>query len=164
MKKSSGGFILAETIIVSTLALTILVVLYTQFSKISHNYDITFKYNSVENIYAVNNFKMYLLKSGYSNLIGALESSQSSYIELQACPIDYLIENSHCKNLVDVIGAKYILFTNADTLDLKNEIETNDIFSFEMKEFIKTISRSVNDDQYRLIVEFKDGSFATILI
>ncbi|HHW69063.1 MAG TPA: hypothetical protein GX747_01825 [Tenericutes bacterium] len=164
MKKNNSGFILAEAIIVSTLALTVLVVLYTQFNKINRNYNITFSYNSVENIYAANNFKMYLLKSGYDNLVSALESMPERYLDIKSCPIEYLSENSHCKNLVDVISAKNIFFTNADIMDLKKEIENKTEISFEMKEFIKSISRNVNDDQYRLIIEFNDGSFATILI
>ena len=61
MKKSNkNGFILAETIAISVVIMTSLVIIYTQFRIVSNSYFKTFNYNSVNNLYLTNNVKEFI--------------------------------------------------------------------------------------------------------
>ena len=44
MKKRNKGFILLETLVVSTFIITLLIYLYVQFSNLKKSYDISFRY------------------------------------------------------------------------------------------------------------------------
>ena len=54
MKKNEKGFVLLETLIVTTFVVSTLIFLYTQFSNIKTSYDASFRYNTVEGLYDAN--------------------------------------------------------------------------------------------------------------
>ncbi|MEG2311383.1 MAG: type II secretion system protein, partial [Bacilli bacterium] len=98
MKKNNNrGFMLIETLICSTFIVGILIVLYTQFERINKSYEDSFKYNTVNNLYLVNNFKMYLLQNGGESLLNNLNST-NYFIDITACPSP-LQEVNYCNNL-----------------------------------------------------------------
>lgn len=163
MKKSNKkGFVLAETIAVSTVVMTSLVIIYTQFVSINNSYNRSFKYNNVNNLYLVENVRNYITDGNLNKLVNALEESNSSYIDITSCPNNYFLEYIYCQTLFNYAGIKTILFTKEDLTDLKNNL-TNTNFNETMKEFITRISTS-DEDNYRLIVEFTDDTFATLKI
>ena len=161
-KNNKKGFVLAETIAVSTVVLTSLVIIYTQFISISNSYSRSFRYNNVNNLYLVNNVKAYIATDGLEKLINSLNENNYSYIDITSCDSQYFTEYIYCESLLKQSNIKTILFTKEDITDLKNNITTTN-FSEKMKEFIKYINNS-KESNYRLIVEFNDDTYATLKI
>ena len=160
MKKSKNkGFILAETIAVSLVIMTSLVIVYTQFVTISNSYYRTFTYNNVNDLYLVANIKEFIKSDGYDALTNEL--NDSSYVDLTSCPSDYFNEYIYCRSLIENSNIKQIIFTKQNIEQLKNNLDSN--FSEKMKKFIKSI-KSENTNSYRLIVEFNDETFATLIV
>ena len=152
MKKSNKkGFILAETIAVSVVIMTALVIIYTQFMTISKSYARTFTYNSVNNLYLVNNIKEYIKDDGYDKLIEELNNKL--YIDITSCPTSYFINYIYCRSLVENSNIKQIIFTKQNLEELENSLD--DGLSEKMKQFIKSINYD-DVNNHRLIVEFND--------
>ena len=162
-KNNKKGFILAETIAVSTIVLAALVIIYTQFISINNSYYRSFKYNTVDDLYAVNNLKNYVEADGVENLIQYIDNSEYTYADITACSTDYFVEYMYCETLLKSLNIKTAIFTKEDVQPLQNYLKGNNIFSENMYSFIKSI-HSDNSNSYRLIVEFKDDTFATLKI
>ncbi len=77
MKFNKKGFMLVETLVVTTLVSTILVTLYVQFSNIINNFNRTFKYNSSDNLYAVYNIENFIRNDKNT------DNTEQFYINLQ---------------------------------------------------------------------------------
>lgn len=159
MKKSNiKGFVLAEVIVVSVVVISALVILYTQFISVNNSYYRSFKYNTVDDLYAVNNVINFIEKDNLNNIIEHL--NDNNYVDLSSCSNDYFIEYNYCKNLLSTLNIKTLIFTYEDVNELKKELKTSNL-SEGMKTFIKTISASKNN-KYRVIVEFEDDRYATL--
>lgn len=164
MKKSDNkGFILAETIAVSTIVLGALVIIYTQFISINNSYYRSFKYNTVDDLYAVNNLKTYIEADGIENLIQYITNSEYTYADITSCSTDYFIEYMYCETLLETLNIKTAIFTKENVQWLQDYLKNNNIFSENMYSFIKSI-HSDQSNSYRLIVEFKDDTFGTLKI
>ena len=160
MKKSNKkGFILAETIAVSVVIMTALVIIYTQFMTISKSYARTFTYNSVNNMYLVNNVKEYIKDDGFDKLIEELDNKL--YIDITSCPTSYFINYIYCRSLVENSNIKQIIFTKQNLEELENNLD--DGLSEKMKQFIKSINYD-EANNHRLIVEFNDETYATLVV
>lgn len=171
MKKSSNhGFMLLETLVVSTVILGTLLFLYVQFTGIKTNYDISFRYNTIPGLYHTKQITTYFENYGYQTLSDYLDNSNTGYINITTNTSYFEVgsDTSIYINLVSEIKAKTILFVNDDLLVLKQYLaNTNDdlsgIFSEGLKDFIlKTATDSTN--QYRIIIEFNDNTYATVVI
>ena len=159
MKKSNKkGFILAETMAVSVVIMTCLVIVYTQFMTISKSYSRTFTYNSVNNLYLANNIKEFINNDGLYNLIKQL--NYNNYVDITSCSSEYFTEYIYCETLLNSLGVKQVIFTKANLDDLKTNM---DGLSEKMKQFINYINYK-NTNNYRIIVEFNDESYATLTI
>ena len=157
-KNNKNGFILAETIAVSTVVLTSLVILYTQFVTINNSYSTSFKYNGINELFLTNNIREYIKEDGLDYLIKSLNTN--SYIDFTDCSNEYFIEYIYCKTLLDTSSVKTILFTNENVDDLKKQ--TN-IFNSKLSSFIQSINTSTGNG-YRIIVEFENDNYATLKI
>ena len=61
MKKNKNeGFMLAETLIVTTFVAGVLIFLFIQFSNLENSYEESYMYNTVEDIYALEDIKDYI--------------------------------------------------------------------------------------------------------
>ncbi len=160
MKKNKNGFILAETIAISTVVLISLVIIYNQFIIISNNYKKTFDYNNVNELYLLENVRDYIFSDGLNELIKDLNGKD--YIDITACPNSYFTEYIYCETLFKYSNIKTIIFTNENISSLKNNI-SNTSFSEKMKKYIKNINNT-NKTNYRLIVEFNNETYATLKI
>lgn len=168
MKKNEKGFMLFETLVVSTFVLGTLIFLYVQFSAIKRNYDITFRYNTVQDLYYIKNISDLLITDGYQDLVDALEASENGYIDISEKNYyshpEYNL-SSFYHDILDSIGVKTIIFTSGDISKLRLYIKNIDNeYSNDFKQFI--LSRElVNESSYnRLIVEFNDDTYAEITI
>lgn len=153
MKKN--GFVLIETLIATTLIATVFTVLYLEFGKINENYKNTYNNNSVEKLYAANNFKSFILGNGYNDL-----TPLDSYIDLTTCA--QVTNTSQCTNLVNVLEVKKILFLKDDVNTLKTTMLNDNSISDNLKKFIKNLNYVSVPNGYRLIIEFNDGKCASI--
>lgn len=158
-KNNKKGFVLAETIAVSVIIMTSLVIVYTQFATLNNSYKTSFQYNNVNNLYLVNNLRNFIKDDGLDKLIQLLDNNE--YVDITSCPSYLFDEYLYCRLLVDNSNMKTILFTNEDISTLKEQID-NTNYSQTMKNYIKKINNSTENSQ-RLIVEFEDETYATIL-
>jgi hypothetical protein len=170
MKKNKSGFILVETLIVSVFIVTTLIFLYVQFQKIETSYSTTFKYNTTDNLYKVYNIRKYLLEglnigSNYQNVVSTFLSSDDQYLNLTSCPSTVISDNrDYCLSLFQKLDIKTVLFTREDLTDLKADLNNLYFISEDLKAFIRYIDFDGNVAEYRLIVEFNDGTFASLKI
>ena len=162
MKKSNKkGFVLAETIAVSTVVLASLVIIYTQFVSVNNSYNQSFHYNNVNNLYLIDNIRNFIAQDNSLNkLVNALDNN--TYLDLTNCSNEYFLEYIYCETLFNYANVKTVLFTKEDMTDLKAEISDTS-YSETLKQFIKRTNNSL-EDNYRLIVEFNDDTYATIKI
>lgn len=170
MKKNDNkGFLLTELLVTATLVSTVLIFLYTQFYTIKRSYDTSFKYNTVNGLYALDNVRDFLVENDIYILTQGLNTT--SYIDL--------IENNlqptnqtYFNTLIQGLNIKYLIFTNQNIEDLINQINsetalTSENYEYEdLKKFIKRIDFDNQDtnNNYRIIAEFNDGTFASILV
>ena len=61
MKKKSRGFMLAEVVIVGAVIATVLVTLYTSFTRLFNNYDVRNRYYDMDALYAATTIADYLI-------------------------------------------------------------------------------------------------------
>lgn len=179
MKKVKNGFMLVETLIVSTLVSTILVMLYVQFNNIIKNYYKNFDYNNVNSLYATNNIKKFILQDNdgdfYSNLKIYLnqniESNSGSYLKIITnCDDNNNISyrTNLCESfstLTNFYGIKQIIFTTEVTNF--SDSEYKELNSPNFTNFIKNLGTNSSataseSNSYRIIVEFENNKFSTL--
>lgn len=151
---------MAETIIVSVVIITALIIVYAQFVTLGNSYNKTFKYNNIDNLYAVNNIKKFIESDSLGEIINKLDTN---YLDLTSCSTEFFKEYNYCKTLLEYLNVKRLIFTYEDVTNLKSELKQNNTLSEGMYTFIKTISSNKNN-KYRLIVEFNDEQYATLKI
>lgn len=155
MKKiSSKGFVLAETLIVTTFVAGILFFMFMQFTNLSKNYNDSYKYNTVEDLYALRNIRDFILKDNQSFVTIDSEISKRGYINITDCSI--FSEQSYCLELLRLENIKKIFITENN---LDKDIFIN--YDLEFKKFISKI-KGEGTHKYRLLAEFNDSTYATI--
>ena len=180
MKKREKGFMLVETLIVSTLVSTVIIVLYLQFSNVVKNFNNDFNYNSVNNMYATQNIKKMIMNDNngifYTDLKKILDDNiynQTSYF-LEVSPdcnasstLEYSLSNNSCTKLSDLTnfyGIERILFTR-ESVNFR-DTEYNLINDSGFEKFIKSIKTEYTDKDYengnaifnyRIIIKFSNN-------
>ncbi len=155
MKKSyNKGFMLAETLIVTTFVAGVLIFLFIQFSNLNKNYDDSYKYNTVEGIYSAKNIIDYI-KSDTAALTTIGENvNYSSNLNITDCnifsDIDYCLLLFELENIKKI----YIASNYFDKTTFSNA-------SSSIQKFINKINAE-SDEKYRIVVEFNDETFATL--
>lgn len=159
MKKNSHrGFMLIETLLVSTFVLGVLTYIVIQFSALKRSYDDDFKYDTVQALYGIRNVHEYISKyNGYPSL----KSSVNTYGYLDfSCGLIY---GTTCTSLLKNINVEKVylvkdsVFKGNVSLDLN--ILNNDE---ELYYFVKKINFSQGVQDYHLIVKYQDSTFATM--
>lgn len=158
MKKlGKKGFMLTETLIVSTMLITVLLILYVQFKNVTRSFYASFTYNTVGSSYNLYNAKLYIEQSNYSLIAEKLKTND--YIDLTDCPGSYFTHTDYCETLFAKLGITKIIMTNENLYSL---IDDND-FNGDFNDFLNSIDYE-STDGYRLIGTFKDGTYASIRI
>lgn len=159
-KVNNKGFMLMETLLVSVFIVSTLVFLYIQFGKVRDSYNDSFHYNTVASAYSTNTFLQYLQENGIENLSKTLSTTDTVYIDLTTCSATYLTQTSMCTKLISKLGIKKIYYVSSDITNFKNNLPSGMSNSF--KKYVRTL-KSKDGLGYRLIAEYKDGTFASIL-
>lgn len=153
-KNSNNGFVLAETLIVTTFVSGILIFLFIQFSNLSKNYNDSYKYNTVEGLYSLNNIIKYINidEFFYDNLEGLVTTNK--YLNITDCSL--FSDQEYCTLLFEL--------ENIDSIYIVENYFNKNIFN-DSKETIKNFINKISGDgeeKYRIVAEFKDFTFATI--
>lgn len=162
MKKNNNkGFMLTEILVTSTLVCTVLIFLYSQFYSIKRGYDISFKYNTVNSLYASSNIKDYLIDNGIDTLKQGLEINPC--IDLKE-DISGIKAPAYWNLLISYLNIKSILFSKADLTELISNLNDLDNVDEDFKRFVRHIDFDENSNDYRLIIQYNDDTFASILM
>lgn len=167
MKKlNKKGFVLLETLLVSTFIITILIYLYIQFVNLKNSYDKSLKYDSVSNIYSLKQVDQFINKTdGYADLKEAIKKSNNNYIELynNTCELEYFSKNnSYCNKLMTNLNVKTVLMINNRLEDIKTRFKTNNPYSNGLYNYLKSIDKILASKSYLLIAEFKDNTYGLL--
>ena len=165
MKKNNRGFLLAESLVVSTFVLTVLILLYIQFNNLTTNYKNSYNYNNVESIYDLSSVSNYLLNNNY-NLSNQLTASKPYVIVYKngSCNMDAGIIDTFCDNLINKMDAKTVIYTSSDISVIQKYVSEKDDSNINQKlrEFISRVETNTVQNKGRLFAEFNNGTFATI--
>lgn len=109
-KKNDKGFMLAETLIVTTFVASVLIYLFIQFTNLSKSYDESYIYNTTEGLYALEDIKNYMY-SDYEALSFIKSTLNSAdYIDISDCSM--FNDKEYCKNLFKLENINEIIITN----------------------------------------------------
>ncbi len=165
MKKNNRGFLLAESLVVSTFVLTVLILLYIQFNNLTTNYKNSYNYNNVESIYDLSSVSNYLLTNNY-NLSDQLTESKPYVIVYkdESCNMDAGIIDSFCDNLISQMDAKTVIYTSSNISIIQKYVSENDDSNINqsLREFISRVETNTVQNKGRLFAEFDNGTYATI--
>lgn len=191
MKKSvslsNQGFMLIETILVSLTVTGILIYMYVQFSTINDSYRSLSRYNTVEGLYKADVVKQFLLvntskkQPQNTSLADPLYDSLGNGRKIATC------NNVSCEctynattrigipttanrnpnkvayfcEMVKLLELKYVILapSSADYNTIKSSV--TDI-NPAVEDFMKVLKPGATDF-YRIIIEYNDGSFASLL-
>ena len=155
MKKNTcSGFMLVETLIVTTFVAGVLIFLFIQLINLNNNYDNSYKYNTTEDLYSLRNVKDYLLSDTTAlNSVKTLVD-EKGYVEITDCAI--FTEVNYCLKLFELENIKSILVT-------ENYVDEELFYNYNdgLKKFISRINGK-GTNKYRLLAEFKNSRYATI--
>lgn len=167
MKKfNKKGFVLLETLVVCTFIITILVYLYVQFVNLKSSYDVSFKYDTVSNIYGLKQIDTFINKQyGYGDLKDDLKQSSIHYLELykDRCEIQYFSNNySYCNKLMNYLNIKTLLLVDNNLDIIKTNLSENNPYSNGLLKYLKSIDPVMASKSYLLVAEFEDDTYASI--
>lgn len=154
MKKKNKGFMLAETLLVTTFVAGLLIYLYIQFTNLNNNYSDSFTYNTVEDVYALSDV-VDLIYSDETALNTIDEMvNQEKYIDISNCSL--FTNQAKCKKLFELENINEIFITT-------NAVPKKYIsdYSIGLIKFINKINPS-GIEMYRLVASFKDNTYATL--
>ena len=161
MKIGKKGFFLAEVLIVSTILVVIITVLYIQVSNVFNAYNTRINYNQIDGLYALSNIRNYMEEQDNVESFKILLGS-NDYIQFN-CATHFSSDNTYCQALLATHGIDKLFFTKYNVEKLQTEIknDTYIVFNRGEQEFITAIT-PINNNKYRLIASFQNGTFATL--
>ena len=158
--RKSRGFALVETLIVSTIIATILIYVFVQFNALQSEYNESFKYNDVDDLYKLDSIKSYinsLDNTAKTNIITKITSDDIIIMDKEDNTYTDITYFDNQNDLLTNLGIKTLVLTKADI----NNVDTSSL-SKNIKDMIKRIDNK--SDNYRIISEFNNGNAATITI
>ena len=162
MQKNNKGFMITEVLIVSTIVFSILIFMYAQFRSVYNSFYQTLKYNPVESIYKANEIKSFIESDAKNNIVDLLSNSQNNYLDITECNIQTYNDVKMCKLLYEKLEIKQLLLLSEDVTSAvaSNLSQLDD----GMIKFIKYINNNYSGSYHRIVVAFKDGTYATLRI
>ena len=164
-KKNNGGFLLSESLIVSTFVLTVITLMFVQFKGIVVNNKKQYIYNNIQDIYSLGSIAEFIRLNSVSisgNNVIIFNGGVSGI-----CNASYISNSNYrtiCTNMSRAIGADYIFYTDSDIDIVKASVVSNSSFNQDMKDFVEKISTDKVDGRKRLIAKFTNGNFATVVV
>ena len=154
MKKNNRGFMLAETLLVTTFVAGVLIYLYIQFISLSKNYHDSYNYNTVEDIYALSDVVEFI--NSDTDALNYIETNieELKFIDISNCSL--FTESDICTKLLSLENINEIFIT-------KNVVPKSSIVGYTsgLMKFIKKINPS-GVEPYRIVASFNNNTYATI--
>lgn len=152
---------LIDTLIVSITVSAILIYLYFQFANVNDSYIKSFRYNTVEGLYAGYDIKENILYNGKSNIYTDITSN--SFVDLSSCPSTYYNNTDYCTMLYNSLNVKKVLITKSNLNDINNLMKS----STNVNNYDETIRDLITKSPdsavgYQVIVEFNDDTAAIV--
>ena len=143
--KNNRGFLLAESLVVSTFVLTVLIFLFVQYQNLMTTYKNNTDYNNPEAIYNLGSFGQYL-NADPSRLTSLSDSlGSNAYIRVYdkssgGCNVNLGL-GTFCDTIFNAAGAKKVIYAGSDLTNLKNYIKNNDdsYLNQSLRDFIRRI-------------------------
>lgn len=163
-KKNNGGFLLSESLIVSTFVLTVITLMFIQFKGVIANNKKQYTYNNVQDIYSLGSLADFIKInsvsiSGYNVMI--FTGGEGGSCNNNVTNSTY---RATCTKISKAIGAEYIFYTDSDIDIAKSAIMNNASLNQDMKDFAEKINADKVDGKKRLIAKFTNGNFATVVV
>ena len=187
-KMNNKGFLMVEALIVSTFVVSVLIYFFVQFKKVDASFELSYSYNTVNGLYAVNNISAYLdnlyeTDSDFRDQIkGGSIKLNSPFYKVIYNQIDNenftcISSQVYCGELMQSLNIKSAVLASGDLdalLQFFKKVEndsssTNDeknnynFFTEKMRDFIKhERSKELYSPDYKILVQFNDDTFASI--
>src|SRR5574344_1738439 len=127
MKKSNNkGFMLLETLIVSTVILSTLVFLYIQFVNVKSSYEVSFRYNTIPGLYMAKEVSTYLTENGYTSLQTSLDNNlttNNGYINIISSS-SVVGDSALYTNMIGEMNIVHLLFVNDSLTTIKTYLSS----------------------------------------
>lgn len=159
MIKNEKGFALTEVLILSAVVIGVLTFMFIQFKSINRSYQRSFKYDTPEGLYLANNILNYINENNYDMLVDKLLNTSDGYIDITNCDINLYNTSSFCEDLYDKSGIEQIIFTKENPSKIKMNLKN---LNNDMQDFIKQIKTINSESDYRIIIKYTNGTFATM--
>lgn len=177
MKMNNKGFLLVESLVVSTFVVTVLILLYMQFNMLMTNHKKSYTYNSVENIYDLGSMSDFLKNTNQDRTLKT-NLGVNNYILLyngSACTnLPNTATLNACNSLASAMNLKYMIYTDSDISNIQNYAKNSSDSNIkqDMRDFILKIDAIKVEGKGRLIAKFgssvnevgADDRFATVVI
>ena len=149
MRKKSKGYVLAETLIVTSFVAGVLIYLLIQLTNLDNNYEKTENYNKAPNLYALIDIVYYIKKN--NACLNSIKELGNSAVKITSL--------NGCGGINDLLNLEKI--TTLLVCKNKENVNFNNLLDEKFTDFKNTISWEGIED-YRLIAEFTDDSYATL--
>jgi len=159
MIKNNKGFAITEVLILSTVIIGILIFMYSQFKNINRSYQYSFKYDTVEGMYLANNIVNYINSDNYDKLVEETTNRLEGYIDITNCDVELFNTASYCDALFQKSEIDKLIFTEENLTKLRNNMIN---FDNDFKKYINQIKTTNEKKDYRIIIKYKDGTYATM--
>ncbi len=159
LRKTQRGFLLTEAVIVITFISIVLFYLFWQFNNVFSVYEKSFHFNSVDGLYRTSEIKTFLLKTNFSELIQQLHE-ENIYIEFSDC--SFSNATPFCEDLMAKLEVENAYFIYENMTSFINYVEHRQDYG-ELINYLDYIDYDRNYLGYRLIIEFSDGQFTSIV-
>lgn len=176
-KMNNKGFLMVEALIVSTFVVSVLIYFFVQFKKVDASFELSYSYNTVNGLYAVNNISVYLdnlyaNNNDFKDLINGniispvISDTTVAYKVIYDGGItnsNYLTCNTYCSNLMTSLNVKKAILASGDLNFLIANTDGDSFFTEKMRDYIKQeISRRLYNSDYKILVQFNDDTFASL--
>lgn len=170
MKKNNKGFTLVETLIVSAFVIGTLTYLFIQINNAETNFDISFKYDDVNDVYNTKIVCNFIVNTGYSNLITNL---QNGYTRVTSSNI--YGDSNYYHKILEKIGTEYNtgkekvwLLKESEISNIQSQIKNSTLndsnLSEELKRYISRYDADTNSNKYVVVIEFNNSHIASARI
>ena len=157
MLKNNKGFMLLETLIVTSFVSFVLIYLFIQLSNITSNYSDSLNYNTVDDIYALYDLKEYI--NSDELIITYIENNISDgYINIDSCDPSIFTDTYYCQKLLDYLKIKEFIISKNNLDDIDFDL----LQSTALKKFISTL-KSTNSSEYRIIAIIDNQKYSSII-
>ena len=159
MKKiNNRGFALVETLVVTVFIATVLIVLFIQLSNLNSSYEDSFKYNSVESLYALEDIKDYIERDTSAYMLIIEELQENDYIDISDCAL--FSDTNYCEQLLNLENIDEIILVN-NLNDYDSVLKDISNYPEGFKTFVSKINNSGNEP-YRILASFNNETYATV--